>query len=196
MLLASMVAAIALVFGGMLFVAYAEASEAEHEPLPTGYVTIDGIKVSRAIGIEASEELDEFLMSSVPKSITFDPATAKFVTVDLGNEEEGVSAEEAKEMMDGGADAGRIAHRSAVETAAEAKQSVLLQQDESTVGFDSPGTYDGRWTGVSHFTTGNHSVNVEYVFRGMRLETGFCDPGSTIVPIYGHPLDVVAVHVR
>ena len=69
------------------------------------YVTVGDAQVMKAVGVHTESELTDFLVSDTPKTVAFDPTTGRAVRVDLGNDDYGVSPEEALALWTGDATA-------------------------------------------------------------------------------------------
>jgi hypothetical protein len=143
--------AIVAVAAGALVALSASVASAADQP---GARSIDGVSVD-VPGVDTSAELQSFLASSEPKTVTVDPATGDLMSV-KGGIDEGATP---RTVSDDNCKEGDVCLYGAIGS-------------HPGYGFSGDGTVQGRWDDRTGYTAGDHLVEVT-------LDNG------TVIPAFG-----------
>ena len=155
------------------------------------YVWIGKTQVASSLEIHNQAELDDFILSDIPKTVGFDPKTGEFVLVEPGNEEYSVTAEQAIEMKK----YQESLAKSNTTQITRSRPVTLYHSSGYTTSFNNSGSHYGSWPGITKLTTGSWTANLVYVYNGITGSTSTCGPGGTYYPVYGHAVDGTALYM-
>lgn len=200
----AVIATVAALLFGMGLTGTAYAADEPNMGADDGYVMIGDTKVSKEIGISTEEELNEFRLSSIPKTFIIDPETGKDVIVKLGVDDPDmyISAEQAKRVMGGSLtleetlDEGENAAKVRQEKASRAVNPVTLyQRNGITTTFKESGAHYGSWPNSTRWNTGGWYASADYTYRGTHSNTGVRGPSSSAEFMQGNAVTVTAMYM-
>lgn len=148
------------VLAGLVLAAVATvptAAFAATSPTPTASTTqsVDGITVTSSLGIETASELDAFLLSDTPKTVTVHAETGKIVSV-------------------GEAPSFTPAPLTTVTSICKTGNACLVSSKApyADYGFSGVGTSTGTWAHRIEWKTGDYTAKAWYTYKGATVGWG------------------------